>query len=214
MFQTVLLTVLLFSCTSAQIINLETGEEETGNFLESGFITLLSATDTITVSTTNAFTYPIVFLSTPFASNGYSDEIPIGARVEELLDNSGAKEIVTFQIKLIWPSNKTCVSEWNDGGIPVGSFSVGWYVAETGGYSVSGVQMEFITTSVNALDWYGYIYIWVYGYMSALRLCAYVVQVCYVMHTLEYVCFQRIQNISLFRIYMHQLIIVYLHCKL
>ena len=152
MFRSLLLTVLFFFPTSAQVINLATEKEETGNYLESGFITI-SATDTITVSTTNAFTNPVVFLSSVFASNGYSDQIPLGARVEELLDNSGAEAIVTFSVKLVWPSNQTCVSNWFQGGVPEGTFSVGWYVGETGGYSVSGVQMEFVTASVNALNW-------------------------------------------------------------
>lgn len=144
-------TVLFLSRANGQIIDLYDGAEVTGTYLESGFTTL-SPGDKISISTTNAFTNPVVFLSAVFSQNGYSDSIPVEARVIELVDNAGVAAVVSFNVMLVWPSNKTCVSEWNDGGAPQGSYTVGWYVGERGGYTVSGVQVEFMTATVKAAD--------------------------------------------------------------
>lgn len=149
MVQGLLLIAICLSRASAQVIDLGTEAEVTNTYLESGFITL-SASDKITITTSSTFSFPIVFLSTVFSSSEYSDAIPLEARVEQLADNGGA---AVFTVQLVWPSNKTCVSEWSDGSSPQGSYTVGWYVGETGGYSVSGVQMEFVTAPVNAQSW-------------------------------------------------------------
>ena len=152
MWKSLVLSVLCVSSAWSQVIDLETEEAVEGTFLESGFITL-SAYESVNISTFSAFTFPVVFLSTPFAPTGYTDEVPVQPRVVSLVDNEGAEEVVTFSIELVWPSNRTCVSEWNDGSAPQGSYTVAWYVGETGGYSVSGVQMEFATSTVTAFQW-------------------------------------------------------------
>mmetsp|Transcript_13366 Transcript_13366/g.21905 ORF Transcript_13366/g.21905 Transcript_13366/m.21905 type:complete len:445 (+) Transcript_13366:32-1366(+) len=152
MLMYLLFTVLFLSTALAQVIDLDTDEAFEGTFLESGFVTL-TPFETVNITTTNVFTNPIVFLSTVFASNGYSDNIPVEPRIVELIDTEGAEENVYFSLTLIWPSNKTCVSEWTDGSSPQGTYTVGWYVGEEGGYSVSGVQMEFAKASVNAVAW-------------------------------------------------------------
>jgi hypothetical protein len=164
MLLSIFLTLLFVGRASGQVINLATGEEETGTYLESGFVTL-SPLDTITVTTTNTFTSPVVYLSTVFSANGYSIDVPIKARVNEIVDDgSWGISALTFRIQLVWPSNKTCVSEWYDASaVEGGTYTVGWYVGETGAYSVSGVQMEFLTTSANAVDFSAATWSYPYG---------------------------------------------------
>jgi hypothetical protein len=102
--------------------------------------------------------------SAPFAQaiNNDPNTVPLQARVDDFVFNNN---MVTFTIKLIWPSNKTCVSEWYDSNAVQGTYSVGWYIGESGAYNVSGIQMEFAKVTVNALgfNWAT----WPYSYGSS-----------------------------------------------
>ena len=143
---------MLLSIASGQVIDLESGEE-VENFIENGFITL-SATQTVTVTTSNKFNEPVIILGAVFLANEYSDNIPLEARVVDYDNaNQGGNKVVTFSITLVWPSNQTCVSDWYAGTAPEGDYTIGWYVGEAGAYDVSGVQMEFMTIDVNAYEW-------------------------------------------------------------
>ena len=89
--------------------------------------------------------------SAPFAAVVSNDvnTIPLQARVVDLIHDT---YMVTFSITLVWPSNETCVSSWYDTNTLQGTYTVGWYIGESGAYSVGGVQMEFTSMTVNALE--------------------------------------------------------------
>lgn len=89
--------------------------------------------------------------SAPFAAVVSSDvnTIPLQARVVDFVHDT---YMVTFSITLVWPSNTTCVSNWYDTNTLDGSYTVGWYIGESGAYSIGGVQMEFTSMYANALQ--------------------------------------------------------------
>lgn len=81
--------------------------------------------------------------------SGNPNTIPLQARVVDFVFND---YMVTFSIKLVWPSNETCVSDWYNTNNLKGSYTVGYFIGEAGAYDVNGVQMEFLKMTTNAIE--------------------------------------------------------------
>lgn len=146
----VILAVVVLQVAAGQVINLKTKLADNHNWLEGGVVHI-SPHETVSVASSGTFVRPVVFLSAPLAGAiDTPSTVPVQAKVKSFLYNNNST--MSFDIELIWPSNETCTSGWYDSTSLKGTFAVGWYIGESGAYNVSGIQMEFLTVSVNAQE--------------------------------------------------------------
>jgi hypothetical protein len=149
-----LLVILVLGTAYGAVVNLDNGQTVNYTWIETGS-TAVGSVEFITISTVKtSWTNPIVFISSPKYTGSEPDTQPYSSRINIVNDGGDFK----FELKLYEPTGEECTNEWNTPTNTTSDYTVGWMVAEAGGYLINDVDQFVITSyevsaAVTKLTW-------------------------------------------------------------